>query len=117
MFAVSWFTEKLFKLFMETYMDIVNNQDIFLLLELALQVFVELKEQFLKVFLFALHFIIWSLDGYSFSQQCKDYFNMTRANRNNRILFATLFFITRFAQRKFAVNTIKIGSPEFFLRL
>ena len=89
-------TKKLFKLFLQTYMDTVKNQ-----VQAPIQApapliqvptpSVKPKEQPFKACFLDLYFGKLYLDCYRFCQQYKDQFDTARANRDNRTPFATSF--------------------------
>ena len=83
--------EELFKLFMQTYMDTVKNQTQVQALVQVPPPQVEPKEKPLKVHFLDLYFGKLYLDCYRFCQQCKDYFDTSRVNRDNCTPFAAFF--------------------------
>ena len=85
------FTEELFKLFMQTYMDTIKIQAPALVQAPASPVLVEPKEQPLKARFPDLYFGKLYLDCYWFCQQFEDHFDTARANGKNRTPFAASF--------------------------
>ena len=92
-------TKKLFKLFIQTYMDIVQNQAQVPVQAPALPVLVEPKEQPLKSWFSDLYFGKLYLDSYLFCQQCKDYSDRPRANEENHTPLATTFLLDGISTR------------------
>lgn len=86
-------TKKPFKIFMQTYIDIVKNQATVKAQALTMLVSIKSKKQPLKAGFPDIYFKKLHLNCYWFCQQWKNHFNMAKANKNNSTLFAA--FILR----------------------